>query len=121
MSKLNAFKKLIKEAVKEAIREELKGNNITEIKKEPIPSFTPNVQSILNETKKTMLDSDYKNIGNFQQAPAPNFNSGQFNPFEGIDASTLDLDAYEDPNAISESSIPDFSKLMEVMSEKGQI
>jgi hypothetical protein len=127
MSKqLTAFKKLIKETVREVIREEL-----SLIKEGIQPKSQPksfnippsNIQNLLKETKSSMSEKDYRSLQNstpYVPSFAPS-DPSVFNPFEGLDPSTLDLDAYEDPNAISESSIPDFSALMETMSNKGQI
>ena len=78
--KVNALKKLIKEAVKEAIQEELarKPEPVMEMVETPAVESTGNpIMDMLNMTKRSMTNEEYKNVmtADSSMAQAPDFRS----------------------------------------------
>lgn len=104
--KTELFKKLIKEAVREVIREELnlevqKTVKATNSQEQKEFSKDNSINEMLNMTKNSMKDSDYRNVLNMDSSNAKNFNpvSDFFTPNQetsfqnqpGLDISTLDF------------------------------
>lgn len=78
--KVDALKKLIKEAVKEAIQEELakKPQPVTEMVEAPVVQSTGNpIMDMLNMTKRSMTNEEYQNVmtADSSMAQAPDFRS----------------------------------------------
>jgi len=97
--KVHALKKLIKEAVKEAIREELSSIGTDQPKKvNTSPEESPSgksegINEMLNLTKQTMSNDDYRNVLNMNTsdvtgAPSPVISQGNQ---PGLDISNLDF------------------------------
>jgi len=108
--KVDALKKLIKEAVKEAIQEEL-GRTPQPVQEtvqaRQVPSTGNPIMDMLNMTKQSMTNEEYRNVSSMDSSmvPQPNFRSlitgGQDMPVPrrtlanapkvGLDISNLDF------------------------------
>jgi len=108
--KVDALKKLIKEAVKEAIQEELGKTSqpVQEtVQARQVPSTGNPIMDMLNMTKQSMTNEEYRNVSSMDSSmvPQPNFRSlitgGQDMPVPrrtlanapkvGLDISNLDF------------------------------
>ena len=143
--KSEEFKKLIKETMREVLKEEFKllreniqyvssnkDLNLVDINKPKNSTFTPNnfntttnntLIDILNETK--MSNEEYQdignfttpNIGNFQNViPSPEIQVGTVGDM--LNSSTRGT-MYEEQARVD--VVPDFTKFMSILKDKGQI
>ena len=89
------FKSLIKEAVREVVREELQNFTKTPVDTTvPTTSTAPTkpvasnpLMEMVNQTRATMTNEDFRNIGNFTSANVAGANFG--GPQPGLDLSSL--------------------------------
>ena len=149
MSKLEAFRKLIREEVRTVIMEEvvpllkevkhiptkqvnnsfansLKESTIKNVTKVNKSTGDP-LMDLLNETKMSMTSDDYRTIVNADSSMAEGF--GQYymstntssNVVESVDQMLAQSRPAGDVSQVRIDAVPDFSALMKTMKKQGQI
>lgn len=131
--KASEFKNLIKEAVREVLLEELSQTTIPEPLKEQIETqfqqpkkIEPSGNLLMDLINETRDGGDWKDLGTFQSENIQSFQN-QFTPAKP--AQTGDIGAMlnntnkhtNDINQVSIDVVPNYSKLMSSLKEKGQI
>jgi hypothetical protein len=100
--KVDALKKLIKEAVREAIKEELGAlqdskptiNKVEEqapVAKKPLFSNSNPLSAMLNQTAATMTNEDFDRTISYDSTQARSFSTSPSGPQPGLDISQLDF------------------------------
>jgi len=100
--------------------------------KQPVIEATGNpMLDLLNETKLSMLNEgnseEWKSIGNFDSNNVNSYRSEMMNAFGGapvvqsVDQMLASARPSEDINRVQINAVPDFSKMMGTLKEKGKI
>lgn len=135
--KLNQLKEILKEVVRDVVREEVRSALREEINSTPQPLKNMNIpkklvkptgdpiQDILNETAQ---NSDWRTMGYYTAMDAQTFNPGinNFNNEPNVttiqDFTTQNVNHPNTPlHQVRVDSVPDFSKMMGVMKNKGML
>lgn len=130
------FKNLIKEAVREVLLEELSQTTQTtypqplkeqvEISYHQSKNITPSGNPLIDLINETREDGGWKDLGNFQSENIQGF-SNQFMPTKppqtgNIGAMLNNTNKHtSDINQVNIDVVPNYSKLMSNLKEKGQI
>ena len=142
--KLEKFKELIKEAVREVLMEENfqktqinenfqktpsflrdihKTNGIEKITNRPLSTGNP-LLDLLNETKSSMGGDDWDDIGQFNSSNSQGFNPNTNNSTPVVETMNdvfANTRGGSTEEQIQVGAVPDFSKLMGSMKDKGLI
>ena len=151
MTKLDVFKKLIREEVRQVFREEIKTlltemrlqptpqpsqNNYKKTLKEtltaPVPKKTVRIQDtgdpirdLLVETATAMTGDEYKTLVNLGSDAAQGFPQMYAQPEVQVVSTVEDMIASTRPvydiNQVEIDTVPDFSGLMQTLKSKGKI